>query len=55
LFLQPWVLKAKNATSLEELKHLLIEVESGLQVFKDQIKWRKRVDSIASFSQVTAL
>ena len=55
MFLQPWVLKAKNAMTLEDLKQLLIEVENGLQVFKDQIKWQKRVDSIASFSLVSIL
>ena len=53
MFLQPWVLKAKNAMTLEDLKYLLIEMERGLQVFKDQIKWRTKVNSIASFSQVS--
>ena len=55
MFLQPWVLKAKNTMTLEDLKQLLIEVENGLQVFKDQIKWQKRVDSITSFSLVSIL
>ena len=55
MFLQPWVLKAKNAMTLEDLKQLLIEVGNGLQVFKDQIKWQKRVDSITSFSLVSIL
>ena len=41
--------------TLEDLKQLLIEVENGLQVFKDQIKWQKRVDSITSFSLVSIL
>ena len=55
MFLQPWVLKAKNAMTLEDLKQLLIEVGNGLQVFKDQIKWQNRVDSITSFSLVSIL
>lgn len=48
----PWVLRAKNAMTLEDLKRLLIDLESGLEIFKHQKGWRKRVHTISSFDML---
>ncbi|KAH7447067.1 hypothetical protein KP509_01G089800 [Ceratopteris richardii] len=45
----PWVLQAKNAMTLEDVKQLLIDLESGIEIFKDQKGWRKSVQAINSF------
>ncbi|KAI5056419.1 hypothetical protein GOP47_0028237, partial [Adiantum capillus-veneris] len=49
----PWVLRAKNAMTLEDLKQLLIDLESGLEIFKHQRGWRKSVQAISSFDTLS--
>ncbi|MCO5612902.1 hypothetical protein L7F22_067174 [Adiantum nelumboides] len=49
----PWVLRAKNAMNLQDLKQLLIDLESGLEIFKHQREWRKSVQAISSFDTLS--